>query len=171
LIGASRANDMLLTGRKIGADEAERIGLVSRVVPDGTVVDVALETAERMCEFSAFGLQMTKKVCWANLETTSLTRRSTSRTATSCSSATPRTWSSASAPAREPQARLHRHAAPRRRSSTAPTPAEVLIRAARARRATSVDALDAQDDRTAARSPVSMGVAVGSGAGVAGGGW
>lgn len=73
LIGASRANDLLLTGRKVGAEEAERIGLVSRVVPDGTVVEQALETAERMCEFSAFGLQMTKKVCWANLETASLT--------------------------------------------------------------------------------------------------
>ncbi len=73
LIGASRANDLMLTGRKVGADEAERMGLVSRVVPDGTVVDVAIEAAERMCEFSAFGLQMTKKVCWANLETASLT--------------------------------------------------------------------------------------------------
>ncbi len=72
LIGAARANDLLLTGRKIGAAEAERIGLVSRVVPDGAVVELALETAERMCEFSAFGLQMTKKVCWANLETPSL---------------------------------------------------------------------------------------------------
>jgi enoyl-CoA hydratase len=73
LIGASRSNDLLLTGRKVDAEEAERIGLVSRVVPDGTVVEQALETAERMCEFSAFGLQMTKKVCWANLETASLT--------------------------------------------------------------------------------------------------
>jgi enoyl-CoA hydratase len=73
LIGASRANDLLLTGRKIGAEEAERIGLVSRVVADDAVVTHALDTAERMCEFSAFGLQMTKKVCWANLETASLT--------------------------------------------------------------------------------------------------
>jgi enoyl-CoA hydratase len=73
LIGASRANDLLLTGRKIGAEEAERIGLVSRVVADEAVVEHALDTAERMCEFSAFGLQMTKKVCWANLETASLT--------------------------------------------------------------------------------------------------
>ena len=72
LIGASRANDLLLTGRKIGADEAERIGLVSRVVPDDQLLPVALDAAERMCEFSAFGLQMTKKVCWANLETASL---------------------------------------------------------------------------------------------------
>ncbi len=72
LIGASRANDLLLTGRKIGAAEAERIGLVSRVVADDQLLPVALEAAERMCEFSAFGLQMTKKVCWANLETASL---------------------------------------------------------------------------------------------------
>lgn len=72
LIGASRANDILLTGRKVGAEEAERIGLVSRVVPDGRVVDHAIEVAEGMCEFSPYGLHMTKKVCWANLETASL---------------------------------------------------------------------------------------------------
>jgi enoyl-CoA hydratase len=72
LIGASRSNDMLLTGRKVDASEAERIGLVSRVLPDGEVVDHAIEVAERMCELSAFGLQMTKKACWANLETNSL---------------------------------------------------------------------------------------------------
>jgi len=72
LIGASRSNDMLLTGRKVDAFEAERIGLVSRVLPDGQVLDHAIEVAEQMCELSAFGLQMTKKVCWANLETGSL---------------------------------------------------------------------------------------------------
>jgi enoyl-CoA hydratase len=72
LIGASRSNDLLLTGRKLDAREAERIGLVSRVLPDGEVVNHAIETAEAMCELSAFGLQMTKKVCWSNLETNSL---------------------------------------------------------------------------------------------------
>ena len=72
LIGASRSNDLLLTGRKLDAHEAERIGLVSRVVPDGAVVDHSIQVAEEMCEFSAFGLQMTKQVCWANLENSSL---------------------------------------------------------------------------------------------------
>jgi enoyl-CoA hydratase len=73
LIGASRSNDLLLTGRPVDAAEAERIGLVSRVLPDGEVLAHAVQVAEQMCEFSAFGLQMTKKVCWANLEATSLT--------------------------------------------------------------------------------------------------
>jgi enoyl-CoA hydratase/carnithine racemase len=41
-------------------------------VPDEQVVEHAIEVAERMCDFSPFGLHMTKKVCWANLETSSL---------------------------------------------------------------------------------------------------
>jgi enoyl-CoA hydratase len=72
-IGLSRSNDMLLTGRKVNAREAERMGLVSRVYPDDEILDRAVEAAEAMCEFSAFGLQMTKSVCWANVEATSLT--------------------------------------------------------------------------------------------------
>ncbi len=72
LIGASRANEILLTGRRIDAQEAERIGLVSKALPDDKLLDHAIEVAEGMCELSAFGLQMTKQVCWANMETTSL---------------------------------------------------------------------------------------------------
>jgi enoyl-CoA hydratase len=72
-IGLSRSNDMLLTGRKVNAREAERMGLVSRVYPDAEILERAVEAAEAMCEFSAFGLQMTKSVCWANVEATSLT--------------------------------------------------------------------------------------------------
>ena len=71
-VGTSHAAELLLTGRKVDAREAERIGLVSRVVPDGTVVDAALEMARAMCELSPFGLTMTKQVLWANLEAGSL---------------------------------------------------------------------------------------------------
>ncbi len=72
LIGAANSNDILLTGRRVTAHEALRMGLVSRVVSDERILDHALEIAGRMCEFSPFGVQMTKQVVWANLENTSL---------------------------------------------------------------------------------------------------
>jgi enoyl-CoA hydratase len=72
LIGAANAHDILLTGRRIDAAEALRVGLVSRVVPDETILDAALEIATGMCDFSPYGIQMTKQVLWANLETASL---------------------------------------------------------------------------------------------------
>ncbi|MFN8038346.1 MAG: enoyl-CoA hydratase-related protein [Acidimicrobiales bacterium] len=72
LIGAAHAHDMLLTGRKVGAEEALRMGLVSRVLPDDEVLDAAVETAVGMCDFSPYGLAMTKDILWVNLETASL---------------------------------------------------------------------------------------------------
>jgi len=44
-IGKARAMDLILTGRTIGAVEAERIGLVSRLVPQADLMDAALELA------------------------------------------------------------------------------------------------------------------------------
>jgi enoyl-CoA hydratase len=72
LIGASRANDLLLTGRKVDAAEAREMGLVSRVVADGEVLEEALGMAAEMCRFSPYGLAMTKDVLWASLEVASL---------------------------------------------------------------------------------------------------
>lgn len=72
LVGASRAFELLLTGREIDAAEAERIGLVARVVPDEALLDEALEIAARLCELSPHGVAMTKRVLWSNLETASL---------------------------------------------------------------------------------------------------
>ena len=51
-IGKARAMDLILTGRSIGADEAERWGLVSRVVPADTLMDVVLEVATSIAEKS-----------------------------------------------------------------------------------------------------------------------
>ncbi len=72
LIGAANSNDILLTGRRIDAREALRMGLVSRVVPDAEILELALEIASGMCEYSPYGVQMTKQVLWANLENSSL---------------------------------------------------------------------------------------------------
>src|SRR5918999_5114186 len=72
LVGASKAFELMLTGRFVDAAEAERIGLVSRVVPDGQVVDAAIEIARQIAANSPFGVWMTKEVMWANLETGSM---------------------------------------------------------------------------------------------------
>ena len=72
LIGAANSNDILLTGRRIDAREALRMGLVSRVVPDAELLELALEIASGMSEYSPYGVQMTMQVLWANLENSSL---------------------------------------------------------------------------------------------------
>jgi len=72
LVGASRAFELMLTGRLIDAAEAERIGLVVRVVPDGQVLDAALETAGLIAQNSPWGVRMTKEVMWSQLEVGSL---------------------------------------------------------------------------------------------------
>jgi enoyl-CoA hydratase len=51
LIGSSRAMDMILTGRAVGAAEAERMGLVNRVVPAGESLVAAQRLAAQLAEF------------------------------------------------------------------------------------------------------------------------
>jgi enoyl-CoA hydratase len=48
LIGESRAMDLILTGRAVGADEALAIGLVNRVVPTGTAIEAAQRLAAEL---------------------------------------------------------------------------------------------------------------------------
>lgn len=69
-VGSSRAADIMLTGRDVGAEEAERIGLVSSVVPD--VVAAAVETGQRIAGFSQPGIELTKKSLQAGIAATSL---------------------------------------------------------------------------------------------------
>jgi enoyl-CoA hydratase len=72
LIGASRAWELMLTGRIIDADEADRIGLVLRVVPDDELMQAALDTAALIVANSPWGIRMTKEVMWSQLEVGSL---------------------------------------------------------------------------------------------------
>jgi len=71
-IGASRAFEIALSGRDVSAREAAEIGLVSKVVPDAELMDAALDLAEQINGFSTQGVQLTKRMMWAGLETGSL---------------------------------------------------------------------------------------------------
>lgn len=71
IVGAGQAFDLILTARTVEADEALRIGLVSRL-SSGSVVDDAMAIAETLCSYGKFGLESTKQVLWANLEASSL---------------------------------------------------------------------------------------------------
>ena len=51
LIGMSRALDLILTGRPVGAEEALQMGLANRVVPDGTALEAAQELALGLTRF------------------------------------------------------------------------------------------------------------------------
>ena len=72
LIGASRAWELILTGRVIDSTEADRLGIVSRTVPDVELMDTCLAVAAEICANSPFGTWMTKEVLWSNLEIPSL---------------------------------------------------------------------------------------------------
>jgi enoyl-CoA hydratase len=71
-IGSSRAFEIMLTGRDIDAEEAERIGLVSRQVPDDQLLDACYAMAERIAAFSRPGVELTKRTLWSGLDAASL---------------------------------------------------------------------------------------------------
>lgn len=72
LVGQAHARELLLTGDLIGAARAEAIGLVNRVVPDGQVLDAALDTARRILRQSRAAVRETRRlldaVAWAGVE-------------------------------------------------------------------------------------------------------
>jgi enoyl-CoA hydratase len=71
-IGSSRAFELMLTGRDIDADEAQRIGLVSRQVPDDQLLETCYAMAERIAAFSRPGIELTKRTLWSGLDAASL---------------------------------------------------------------------------------------------------
>ena len=72
LIGASRAWELMLTGRVFDAVEADKLGLISRVVEPGQLLDEAYSIAEQIKANSPMGIWMTKEVMWSNLEISSM---------------------------------------------------------------------------------------------------
>ncbi len=60
-VGKAKAMDMILTARMMDAQEAERAGLVSRVVPAEKLLDEALAVANAICEFSGPAVMMAKE--------------------------------------------------------------------------------------------------------------
>lgn len=70
LVGKSKAMDLCLTGRMMDAEEAERAGLVARVVPADKLMDVVMEAAEKVASFSQPITMMTKESVNRSYETT-----------------------------------------------------------------------------------------------------
>ena len=71
-VGSSRAAEILLTGRTVDAQEAEKIGLVSRVVEENRLLGAAMEIARAMLAKSPMGLRFTKEALNLSLTAPSL---------------------------------------------------------------------------------------------------
>ncbi|MTH99751.1 enoyl-CoA hydratase [Roseibium sp. RKSG952] len=69
-VGKSKAMEMCLTGRMMDAEEAERSGLVSRVVPSNDLLGEALKAADKIADFSLPVVMMTKESVNRAYETT-----------------------------------------------------------------------------------------------------
>lgn len=68
LVGTGRALEMMLLNEEISAQEAERFGLVNRVVPHDEVGDAALEMAGKLASSSRTALEWIKRTTYMNLE-------------------------------------------------------------------------------------------------------
>jgi enoyl-CoA hydratase/carnithine racemase len=63
-----KAKEMIYTGERINAVEAEKLGLVNRVVPKGEALQAALETAAKIASKSSYTLRLAKKALTYGLE-------------------------------------------------------------------------------------------------------
>jgi enoyl-CoA hydratase len=72
IVSPTIAAELMLTGRRFAADEAQRIGLLNRVVPRAELLDNAFDLTAAISANSEFGVYMTKLGLWANLDAPSL---------------------------------------------------------------------------------------------------
>ncbi len=70
LVGKAKAMDMLLTGRMMGAEEAERAGLVARVIPAGKLLEETLAAAQTIAAYSKTAAMFAREAVERALETT-----------------------------------------------------------------------------------------------------
>jgi enoyl-CoA hydratase len=68
LIGAARAQELMLTGRLFDAAEALQIGLITEVVPQEALLEAALSKAEEIKLNTPLGVALTKEGMWSALE-------------------------------------------------------------------------------------------------------
>ncbi|MGB9149639.1 MAG: enoyl-CoA hydratase [Burkholderiales bacterium] len=69
-VGKSKAMEMILTGRMIDAAEAERCGLVSRIIPAADLVEEAVKTAAKIADMSLPAVMLAKEAVNRAYETT-----------------------------------------------------------------------------------------------------
>lgn len=72
IVGAGRSAELLLTGRVFGAAEADKIGLVTVVVPFDDVVDTAVAKAREIAANPPLAVWMTKETMWQTVDAPSL---------------------------------------------------------------------------------------------------
>jgi enoyl-CoA hydratase len=72
IVGASVAADWMLTARMVGAEEADRRGLVSEVVEPDALTDRAVELASLIADLSPLGVQLTKRALQVNTDAANL---------------------------------------------------------------------------------------------------
>jgi enoyl-CoA hydratase len=72
VVGATRAAELMLTGRHFSGEEADRFGMLNALAAEGEQVDAAVGLAERIAENNEYGVWMTKKGLWQNVDAPSL---------------------------------------------------------------------------------------------------
>ena len=72
IVGATRAAELMLTGRRFTAAEADRMGMLNRLVSRDDLLVAANDLAAAVIDNSEYGVYMTKVGLWANLDASSL---------------------------------------------------------------------------------------------------
>lgn len=72
VVGLTASNELMLTGRFVESEEALRLGIVTRVVPQENLLTEARALARVIISNSQLGVSITKRVMWANIESSNL---------------------------------------------------------------------------------------------------